>query len=176
MAWTTPRTWVVNELVTDALLNTHVRDNLDILKNPPSAHYEANESADYTNNVTASWSDVDATSGKFNLSITTGGGDVLVGFAGAFAGSASLRTLLNIQYDGTTRVAADDGIVAFHVDSAGSAGIRAVSLVYLIPGLSAGPHSFKLQWKVTTGTVTLYAGAGTASADLHPQFWVREVS
>lgn len=28
MAWTTPRTWVTNELVTAALMNTHVRDNL----------------------------------------------------------------------------------------------------------------------------------------------------
>lgn len=27
-AWTSPRTWVTNELVTAALMNTHVRDNL----------------------------------------------------------------------------------------------------------------------------------------------------
>lgn len=28
MAWTSPRTWVASEVVTAALLNTHVRDNL----------------------------------------------------------------------------------------------------------------------------------------------------
>lgn len=28
MAWTAPRTWVTGEVVTGALLNTHVRDNL----------------------------------------------------------------------------------------------------------------------------------------------------
>jgi hypothetical protein len=28
MAWTTPRTWVAGEVVTAALMNTHVRDNL----------------------------------------------------------------------------------------------------------------------------------------------------
>ena len=28
MAWTTPRTWVTNELVTAAIMNAHVRDNL----------------------------------------------------------------------------------------------------------------------------------------------------
>ena len=28
MAWTTPRTWTVGEIVTASLLNTHVRDNL----------------------------------------------------------------------------------------------------------------------------------------------------
>ncbi len=31
MAWTTPRTWVVGEVVTAALMNTHVRDNLSYL-------------------------------------------------------------------------------------------------------------------------------------------------
>jgi hypothetical protein len=28
MAWTAPRTWVTSEMVTAALMNTHVRDNL----------------------------------------------------------------------------------------------------------------------------------------------------
>lgn len=32
MAWTAPRTWVAGEVVTAALLNTHVRDNLSYLK------------------------------------------------------------------------------------------------------------------------------------------------
>ncbi len=31
-AWTAPRTWVPSELVTAALMNTHVRDNLTYLK------------------------------------------------------------------------------------------------------------------------------------------------
>lgn len=32
MAWTAPRTWVVGEILTAALLNTHLRDNLLYLK------------------------------------------------------------------------------------------------------------------------------------------------
>ena len=32
MAWTAPRTWVTNEVVTAANMNTHVRDNLSYLK------------------------------------------------------------------------------------------------------------------------------------------------
>lgn len=32
MAWTAPRTWVTGEVVTAALLNTHMRDNLNFLK------------------------------------------------------------------------------------------------------------------------------------------------
>lgn len=31
MAWTAPRTWVVGETLTAALLNAHLRDNLDVL-------------------------------------------------------------------------------------------------------------------------------------------------
>ena len=31
MAWTSPRTWTTGELVTAALMNTHVRDNLSYL-------------------------------------------------------------------------------------------------------------------------------------------------
>jgi hypothetical protein len=32
MAWTNPRTWVTSEVVTAAMLNTHVRDNLNTLR------------------------------------------------------------------------------------------------------------------------------------------------
>lgn len=31
-AWTTPRDWTTNELVTDTIMNTHVRDNLAVLR------------------------------------------------------------------------------------------------------------------------------------------------
>lgn len=34
MAWTSPRTWVAGEVVTAALLNTHLRDNLQALGDP----------------------------------------------------------------------------------------------------------------------------------------------
>ena len=32
MAWTTPRTWTAGEVITNAVLNTHIRDNLRFLK------------------------------------------------------------------------------------------------------------------------------------------------
>jgi len=35
MAWTNPRTWITNEFVTSAILNTHVRDNMLFLKSNP---------------------------------------------------------------------------------------------------------------------------------------------
>lgn len=39
MAWTTPRTWVTGELVTAALLNTHLRDNLAAITESDSTEW-----------------------------------------------------------------------------------------------------------------------------------------
>lgn len=39
MAWTAPRTWIAGEVVSAALLNAHVRDNLLMLGNPGWAAY-----------------------------------------------------------------------------------------------------------------------------------------
>jgi hypothetical protein len=37
MAWTSPRTWVASEIVTAAVMNTHVRDNLTELRTDATA-------------------------------------------------------------------------------------------------------------------------------------------
>lgn len=34
MAWTTPRTWAAGEVITAAIMNTHVRDNFNALGSP----------------------------------------------------------------------------------------------------------------------------------------------
>jgi hypothetical protein len=71
MAWTTPRTWIAGELVTAALFNTHLRDNLNAL--PPA-----------TSTIT--------TTGTVNqLSIPSGRGDLVV-----FANNATLLTINGI--------------------------------------------------------------------------------
>lgn len=165
MTWTTPRTWSTGELVTASLLNTHLRDNLDALKNPPSASYLADESANYTTTST-SFVDVDAT--DFSFTLDTGGGDVLVTFNGVVGGSGTV--FFDVEVDGV-RFAGDDGITRTINGST-----HALSFVILVEGLAAGSHTFRLQWKVSASTGTLYAGAGTSNFDVHPQFWAREVS
>lgn len=40
MAWTTPKTWAANAVLTAAELNAHVRDNLDYLYDRPSVRAE----------------------------------------------------------------------------------------------------------------------------------------
>ena len=167
MAWTSPKTWG-SEVLTSSDLNTHLRDNLEALKDPPSDNYEADESSDYSTTST-SFVDVDAT--NFNFTITTTGGDVMVGFSGRVA-NASGYVHMDVDLDGT-RIAADgtDGIV-----SSPNATAQHASFVWLVTGLSAGSHQFKLQFKCNSGTAVIYAGGGTAQRDSLAQFWVREVS
>ena len=171
MTWTTPRTWVTGEVLTATDLNTHLRDNLDALKAPPTAHNELDESSNYTT-TSVTFVDIDAT--NLSLTIETTGGDVLVGFVGSVMHSTSgAVVLLDLDVDGS-RLADDDGFLGVRPTNSSTSGN--VSFVYLVTGLSAGSHTFKLQWRVTGGTATMHNGAGTANADVHPQFWAREVS
>lgn len=170
MAYTAPKTWT-NEPLVASDLNTHVRDNMEALKDPPSSNYELDEGSDYQ---TTSTSFVPIDSTNLKLSITTTGGDVVVHFHGVFDTSVggTNRLHLEIEVDGTP-LAGDDGVHATQHQSGGQVG---VSFTRLITGLDPGSHTFELHWKTQFGTETLYAGAGTSGMDVHPQFWAREVS
>jgi hypothetical protein len=159
----------VGELVTAALLNSHLRDNFDFLKTPPTAAYILNETGDYTTTST-SFANVDGT--KLSLAITTAGGDVLVGFCGSILQSAA-TVFFDVEVDGT-RTAGDDGLCVITPSS--STARTNATCFKLIQGLAPGLHTFKLQWRVNSGTATLFAGAATSNGDIHPQFFVREVS
>jgi len=175
MAYTAPTTRSTDDLITSTIWNTDLVDNIAALKDPPSANYELNEGSDYTTTST-SFADVDAT--NLALAVTTTGGDVMVHFHGTFQGNTlGMRIFLNLDVDGSPH-AADDGIIFWReTTGAGGTTINApISFTRLITGLSAAAHTVKLQWKVSAGTATLYAGAGTSSADNHAQMWVREVS
>lgn len=169
MAWTTPKDWAVDEQLTASKMNTHLRDNLNALKSPPSAQYVCNQGSDYSTSGT-SFANVDNTNLAFGL--FTNGGDVLVHFHGSFqAASGTVAVFLDVAVD-DVRHAGDDGIVVEAV----STSVQSVSFTRLITGLSAGAHTFKLQWKTGGTSVTLFAGAGTSNRDVHPQFWAREIS
>ena len=173
MAWTTPKTWAVEPLVaTD--LNTHVRDNLNHLYDRlgNGVAWVGDEGTDYTT-TSATFEDVDDTEGKGKHTITTNGGDVLVGFAALVENSsgATRYVAIDLAVDGV-RVGGDDGIVR-SINSADA--ISHLSFTHLVTDLSAGEHVFKIQWRRNNnGTVTMFAGAGTSEKDTHPIFWVQE--
>ncbi len=62
MAWTSPRTWNAGETVTAALMNTHVRDNLNWLGNDAprcGALRDTNQSIPNNTLTTISYTGVD---------------------------------------------------------------------------------------------------------------------
>lgn len=167
--WTTPRTWVSGELVTAVIMNGHVRDNFNAL-HVPAGGYSLIDQTDYATS-SASFTDVDAT--NLNITFTSGGGDILVYFSGSIANSSgvnSTKNYLNISVDGTDFVA-DDGIVAM---TAITPVIVNASFSVRLYGLSAASHTIKLRYKCSAGTMTLYAGSGSAP-DIHPPFYAIEV-
>lgn len=165
--WRAPVTWATGNLVTATNLNEQLRDNLEFLKTPPTGLISIDEASDYTTTST-SFVDVDSAGDPdLSLDLTTAGGDVLIVFM-AYAGGTG-RVYFDIAVD-SVRMATNDGFF-----SAVNAVNTPITIVALKQGLAPGSHNFKVQWKVNTGTGTLYAGAGTSALDTHPLFFVREV-
>ncbi|MBN1679581.1 MAG: hypothetical protein JW966_04765 [Anaerolineae bacterium] len=165
MAWTSPKTWEAGELVTATLFNTHLRDNLNALKSPPSQQILRDNSGNYT---TTSTSFVAIDSTNLKCTITTNGGDVLVWFVGSFSASvAGYDVGLDIRIDGTTRLGSDFtwGLAE---DYELSTNARPITLgPVIVSGLDAGEHSFEIMWRTASGqTAQLRSDAGQVPAIL----------
>lgn len=176
MAWSTPETWSSGQLVTADDLNEQLRDNMIALKDPPTGWYVLNEATNITSTST-SWTDVDST--LLSLDVTTGGGDVMVGFCGAvdIAGATVNTAMFDVTMDGVA-IGGDDGFLGVvGVDGSAATTVRLISFVRLVTSVPAGAHQFRLRWRGSnTGVRTLYVGNGASNRDFHAQFWVREVS
>lgn len=162
MAWTQPRTWA-NEIVNASDLATELRSNQVALKAPPFQTYEANEVSNY-GTISSTYADVDST--NYSFTITTTGGDVLIGFNGG-----AKDVYLDVSVDGTLVINNTDGGL---VDA--TAYGSGCCFMHIITGLSAGSHTFVLQFKTAVFSGLVLAGAGTASLDIHSQFFCREIS
>jgi len=143
MAWTTAKTWS-SEPLTSNDLNTYVRDNQNYLKDrldgANAKQYTTQVTADTTSNT---FVDMDAT--NLNLTITTNSADVAI----TIIGNAYNSTNSNVRW---AEVAVDiDGTDYLLVVSSGShATIGAgdcISSTFIISGLSAGDHTFKLRMR-----------------------------
>lgn len=114
-----------------------------------------------------SFSDVDGT--HLALQLTVDGkastGQALIGWHGNVAVPTGQKGAFNLLVNGTLNCA-NDGIM---ISPEGTLG---VSFTRLVTGLVVGTlNTIKLQAKVTAGTMTVYAGAGTSTLDTHGQFW-----
>lgn len=153
MAWTTPRTWTTTELVTAAMMNTHVRDNLDFLAGWESAL----SNQDITGFTNTSYADLDAlTTAPFSspviVSVLTGT-TAQVTISCARVSQTTAGTLfLGYRISGATTRAADDD---FGVRYAAGGAIISSTFTHLATGLTAGTNTFELQAKVTSNSGNL---------------------
>lgn len=152
-SWTTMNDLATGDLVTEADMDA-IRGNIEYLLDPNKARVLRNNSGNYTTTSTA-FVDVDAT--NLAVTLTTNGGPVLVIASGAARNtSSSDATCFDAAVDGT-RIGADfdQGLVRVTGTNYGSMAFAA-----LVTGLSAGSHTFKLQWRVTAATGNLISESG----------------
>ena len=156
--WTLPKSWSAESSRLESW-NTYLQQNMEALKNPPSDDY----SPTYTgSNFGSTSSSTWGTIPSFSLSLTTFGGDLLIGFH-CYATLSSGRGYFDITVD-SQRQGGTDGILALSYTTN-------VSLIWLKQELVAGDHTVAVQFKSSGGGAAL-----TLEAVMLPQFWVREVS
>ncbi len=159
--WTQPRTWSVGELTTAALMNQHLRDELDWLKTPTESG-KLTFAADFT---TTSTSYVDLT-GLTTGSITWFGGGLDVDLRLTASMSAgSLTATFQLLVDGVFEC-----VLGSQTFAATATNLNC-SYTHHIAALSAGSHTIKVQVKTSGGTLTI---KGTTGAAGDPLFYVRE--
>jgi hypothetical protein len=171
MAWTAPTTRTTGELITAAIWNTDIVDNLNILKSPPTDYQTIDEATDYQTNSTV-WVDVDSTDLSKSITLAVES-DIFIFFGSAMVNfNADGNVYLNVLMDGITDLADDDGITGLTRPASSISTARIpIGFTRIVRSVAAGPHTFKLRWKVVGATTaTMYA------TNVHPQFTVREVS
>ena len=157
MPWHTPRTWIVNELVTPNLFNQQIRDNMLMLK----ARADAQMPFDYafSKNVpftTTSTSFVEVSAGTFTLDINSNGGAMMVGFSCGLShtvvgGEIKIdiqHTIGGVSYN----LGGTQGCVVVQATAANR--IHPAHYTQIIGG-GPGPHTLKLMIAQTGGTASV---------------------
>jgi hypothetical protein len=82
--------------------------------------------------------------------------------------AAALRVYFDLFVDGV-QVLGGDGK---HLTLPNNTDVQHVCLMFPVAGITPGVHDIELKWRVTTSTVTMYAGAGTNGHDTHPTWTI----
>lgn len=146
MAWVAPSTYSVSQVVTAATLNQDIRDNSLYLLARPNGFSKLTGGA-YTT-TSGSFVDIDAT--NLSKTITMAGTKVLVAFFGNVSNAGASTGYFDVAVDGT-RYGGTQGLVNVLY---GSFANDKVSFAIIIT-VTAGTHTFKMQWMTTGGTLQL---------------------
>lgn len=146
---------LVGDQFTEDILNQLI-DNEDFLRHPPRATYSPSLAASTI--TTASATFVDLTG--FSVAITTQGEPIEIEFD-ARVNTTNAR--FDFVVDGVSITGDNDGLGAASPVST----FCAVSIKRRVAVL-AGAHTVKVQWRSTSGTITLYP-AGLAQLSVHEE-------
>lgn len=146
MAWTAPRTWVAGETVTAALLNVHLRDNLNTFSDPWTA---------YTPTWTATTTNPTLGNGSIEGAYILVGRLVIWRMKVVFGSTTSVGSGL---YQFTLPVTANDG--TGHM-TGGEGILRDDSAVAYMPVVA----------RIATNTFDLVTGAGARVQHATPWAW-----
>jgi hypothetical protein len=162
MAWNTPATWVVSQVVGASDLNTQIRDNLNFLLNGKAQVNYRVASGAYTT-TSAVFVLIDGTNLSATINVTTG--RVKFEFGGFFSiANAGVSGDLDLFIDG-----ADQGTIYHNVLNTSS-----WISYHIILSLAAGSHTIDLRWKTNGSTLSL-AGSTGAGANVPICFNVFEL-
>lgn len=177
--WYAPITWATDDVPTATQFNQFLRDDLLYLLNRPSAVVLRDNGGVYTTTST-SFANIDGANLSIALSIA--GSAVLLGFTGAIYDSANIanaQVMLDFTVDGARVGAAGlDGLLPVRTSpNATGIIIENCSFGILVTGLSAGSHTFKVQWRRVSASCTpnLISGGGSSPTDSIVGFWAAEV-
>lgn len=149
--WVDPQDAIPGEDYPSTQYNSEVIGNIRYLAFPPAG--EAERTSDTTTTST-SFADI----GELTVTITTvADRDVLIGWVGSMAYSTATGnfTYLTVTRDGTNLGDTTEGLTQFD----GGIGVQGpLAGCFIDPAPGAGAHTYKLQWKVSTGTATIYDG------------------
>lgn len=148
MAWATPRTWTTSEIVTAAMMNQDVRDNMNALKST-SAEVDTNETTTST-----AFADL-ATTGPA-VTINTGTTAFVLMSAKLSNTNDNAVNIAGVAVSGATTLAAADGEALFITAwEASEPNTRIqVGIAFPLSGLTAGSNTFTMKYRVSAGTGT----------------------
>lgn len=147
MGWTDPNTAVAGDPWSASDYNTYIRDNLAYLHSGKPLSWQAKDTGGPYSTNSASLADIDATNLSATLSLTTGRAHIAL--SGSFYADAPARLLtLAIDIDGVKYYVGKETL---------DTNSRLLATTLDLSGLTPGSHTFKLQWKVGSGTAYMFS-------------------
>lgn len=168
MAYTTPKTWTVGEVLTAANLNTHLRDNVAFLATPPGcALYQTAGTSLTHNSDTVVLFDTEAEDNATLHSTASNTGRVTASIAGRWLFTACVQFPSNttgirgisFKKNGATQY---NGLRVPNVSSGGFADIISLSKIIR---LAAADYVELLGYQNTGGALTSTPGVGATTLE-----------